>query len=178
MPHIYSFILCFSLARAHSVHLSALTHAVERGYGSDNGHSAIRFHSRFCQYNLSIDFLFTMADPFSIAASSFAVVGVADIVLRASIECCRFLSEIKGAPAEIDRLQTRIKENMGLVDTLKEHLNDLRTPASAMSLSVIDSSSALDGFNSSVRAIHREQNALRALAKRYGMSDKTWARVK
>jgi len=119
-----------------------------------------------------------MADPFSITASSFAVVGVADVVLRASIECCRFLSEINGAPAEIDRLQTCIKENMGLVDTLKEHLDDLRTPASAMSLSAIDSSSALNSFNSSIRAIHRELNALRALANRYGLGDKSWARVK
>ncbi|KAF2785996.1 hypothetical protein K505DRAFT_205690, partial [Melanomma pulvis-pyrius CBS 109.77] len=119
-----------------------------------------------------------MPDPLSLAASSFAVIGVADVVLRVGVECCRFLSEIKDAPAEIDSLRTCIKDNLQLVDTLKKHSDDLRDPAPPMSLPATDASSALDGFNSSIRALHRELNALQALAKKHSGIDKTWARVK
>jgi chromosome segregation ATPase len=119
-----------------------------------------------------------MADPFSITTSSFAVLGAADVVLRASVELRRFLSEIKGAPAEIDSLRISIEENTQLVDIMKQHLNDLGNPVSSMSLSASDMTSALEGFKSSVRALDRELNTLRVLAKRYTGSDKTWASVK
>ncbi|KAF2474987.1 uncharacterized protein BDR25DRAFT_255524, partial [Lindgomyces ingoldianus] len=119
-----------------------------------------------------------MPDPLSIAASSFAVVGVADFVLRASIECCRFLSEIKDAPDEISRLQISIKENKQLVNALKTHLNDLRDPASLISFSAVELNQAFDGFNTSVRALKRELNNLLGLEKRHNGVDKTWGRVK
>lgn len=119
-----------------------------------------------------------MAEPFSTAASAFAVVGVVDVVLRASIECCRFLSKIKDAPAEIDRLRTCIKENTQLIETLKKHLDRLRDPTSSVVWSTTELSSTFDGFNSSVRALHRELNALQTLAKKHGSADTTWARVK
>lgn len=119
-----------------------------------------------------------MADPFSITASSFAVVGAADVVVRLSLECHRFLSEIKDAPEEIDRLRTSIKENRELVDTLMKHLADLRDPTSSISSSTIDLSPAINQTNSSVRALQRELNALLLLSKKYNGGNKTWERVK
>lgn len=119
-----------------------------------------------------------MTDPFSIVASSFAVVGAADVVLRASVECCRFLSGIKDAPAEIAQLRVSIQENKKLIESLRKHLDELRDPASSISMSANDPISALDGFDSSFRALHRELNSLQKLAKRYSGVDRTWARVK
>lgn len=119
-----------------------------------------------------------MPDPFSIAASSFAVVGVADVVLRASVECYRFLSEIKDAPAEIDKLRLCIKENEELVRALKDYLNESRNPASTISASAVDLNLVLDRFGSSVRALQRELNTLVVLTKKYRGTTKTWGRIK
>ena len=119
-----------------------------------------------------------MADPLSITASSFAVVGVVDVVLRASVECCRFLSEIKGAPAEIGGLQSCIKNNIELLRALKKHVDELQDPASAMCLSAAELNTTLSGFTSSLRALQRELNTLQVLARKYNSNDRVWTRVK
>jgi hypothetical protein len=131
-------------------------------------------------YNISIKNLFTMPDPFSVAASSFAVVGVVDVLLRASVECCRFLSEIKGAPEEIDRLRTSITENNQLFETSKKYLDDLQNPTSPICSPDADVqlSQALDQLKSSLRALQREIEALSILAKRFSGKDKAWMRFK
>lgn len=119
-----------------------------------------------------------MADPFSIAASSFAVVGAVDVVLRASNECRRFLSGIKDAPAEIATLQACVRENEGLLTELKKHFEELRSPVSTISPSAFDADPALDGLNSSIRALQRELLALQTLTRKHKGSDRTWGRVK
>jgi len=122
-----------------------------------------------------LNFLFIMADPLSIAASSFAVVGAVDVVLRVSVECGRFLSEIKDAPAEIDALRIYIAENRQLVETLKKRLEELKI---SPILPTANLASAFAMFTSSVRALQRELNALQMLAKKYSRIDKTWTKLK
>ena len=119
-----------------------------------------------------------MTDPFSMAASSFAVVGVADVVLRASVELCRFLSEIKDAPAEVERLRDFVMENTLLVEHSKQFLEELkRRPPSASALDV-NLSGALYLFTSAIRALRRELNALAILARKHNGSNKSWGRIK
>jgi len=122
-----------------------------------------------------LNLLFIMADPLSITASSFAVVGAVDVVLRASVECGRFLSEIKDTPAEIDALWTCISENRQLVEILKKRLEELKT---SPILPTADLTSVFTIFNSSVRALQRELNTLQTLAKKYSCIDKTWTKLK
>jgi hypothetical protein len=119
-----------------------------------------------------------MADPFSIGASSFAVVGAADVVLRASAECYRFFSSIKDAPDEVNQLCIAIKENKRLVQSLQKHLDELRDPASCISMPTQSSTSELYGFDSAFRALQREMIALEKLAKKHNGPNKTWGRVK
>ncbi|KAH7139279.1 hypothetical protein B0J11DRAFT_610664 [Dendryphion nanum] len=119
-----------------------------------------------------------MADPFSIVASSFAVVGVTDVVLRLSAECYRFLSDIKDAPAEIVRLRNCIKDNDQLLVSLKRHLDELRCSAAMISPPTPASNSDLDGLPASIRALQRELGNLKSLVKKHGGGDKTWARIK
>lgn len=119
-----------------------------------------------------------MAEPLSTAASAFAIVGVADVVLRATVECHRFLSGIKDAPAEIKELQACLQENKQLFKALIKHLEDLRDLTSSISAFARESSSALDGLTSAIRALDRELKALQISIKKYNGHDKTWARVK
>lgn len=51
-----------------------------------------------------------MAELFSVAASSIAVVGLADVVLRSGKEICLFLSSIEDATEEVKRLQCSISD--------------------------------------------------------------------
>lgn len=119
-----------------------------------------------------------MADPFSIVASSFAVVGVTDVVLRLSAECYRFLSDIKDAPAEIVRLRNCVKDNEQLLVSLKRHVDELRCSGAMISPPTPASNSDLDGLPASIRALQRELGNLKSLAKKHGGRDKTWARIK
>jgi hypothetical protein len=56
-----------------------------------------------------------MSGPLEVVAGAFAVVGFADVVVRAGAQCSRFLSSMADAPAEIKRLQDCISENRALV---------------------------------------------------------------
>lgn len=117
-----------------------------------------------------------MADPLSLAAGSFAVVGVVDVVLRASVECCRFLSALKDAPEEIGRLQSCIETNKALVESFKTHLGEQRGLAAA--LSATHAEEALKLFESSIKSFDRELSALKLLATRYAAKRKLWGSIK
>lgn len=119
-----------------------------------------------------------MVDPFSVVASSFAVIGVADVVLRTSCEVCRFLSEIKDAPLEIENLRRCIHENTLLVHTSKQYMEALKDQASSESPSAADLSRAIGLFTSAIRALDRELGALVALSKRHCGARRSWGTVK
>lgn len=117
-----------------------------------------------------------MADPFSLAAGTFAVVGVADVVLKASIECCRFLPTIKGAPEEIIRLQTRIEENRALAEAFITHLNGLQNIVIGTAIPRMEK--ALKLFEKSVKSFNRDLTALIILEARYKGTSKLWSAVR
>ena len=116
-----------------------------------------------------------MADPLSLAASAFAVAGVADLLLKYSVECCHFLSEIKDAPTEVQRLLTCLQENTLLIETSKHYLDEL---ASSRCPSTPDLTRASHHFSSAIRALDRELAALVALTKKYKDSQKSWGKIK
>ncbi|KAF2875575.1 hypothetical protein BDV95DRAFT_602990 [Massariosphaeria phaeospora] len=125
-----------------------------------------------------------MAEPLSLAASIFAVAGAADVVVRASVECCRFLSAITGAPADIECLRGSIEENQLLAQNLRQYLIEVNTtsgssisaPASAASSP--DLRDALKLFYSAIKALRREFGELDKLGKKYSGPNRMWGRIK
>jgi hypothetical protein len=118
-----------------------------------------------------------MAEPFSLVASSFAVVGLADVVLRAGKECCQFLNAIKDAPTEVEQLQCSIHDNVLLVEDSKRYWEELKECASLTSSATTSLSRALPQFKSALRALDRELVALATLAKRHSVNIKSWGRI-
>jgi len=116
-----------------------------------------------------------MPDPFSLAASSFAVVGVVDVVVKASIECCLFLSAIKGAPEGIRMLKIRIEENKALSEAFITHL---KLPSISIASTTSRMEPSLKLFEKSVKSFHRELTALKILEARYKGTSKLWSAVK
>jgi hypothetical protein len=119
-----------------------------------------------------------MTEPFSIAASSFAVVGVADVTAKATVGLCRLLSEIKDAPKEIVRLRDYIKENTQLYHTAKRHLDDLLDPRSPAPFSTSELGEVVVTFNSSVGALKRELDTLVKRGHKFTKGAKTWERFR
>ncbi|KAJ4296296.1 hypothetical protein N0V90_006341 [Kalmusia sp. IMI 367209] len=116
-----------------------------------------------------------MSDPFSIVAGSFAVLGVVDVVLRANVACSRFLSAIRDAPGEIDRLRTYIEESKVLIEAFMKHLNGSRTDSTPVAAPMNE---ALSLFKSSIKVLSRELSFLRNLEARHKGTNKIWSACK
>jgi hypothetical protein len=117
-----------------------------------------------------------MADPLSVVASSFAVVGVADIVLRTCLKCRQFLSDIEDAPTSIENLQTCLRNNTSLVQTLRNHVQDLESNASAADL--VELQPAIDQFDITIKQLRRETDTLFVRCLKYNKMSKKWANVR
>ncbi|CAN9465209.1 unnamed protein product [Alternaria alternata] len=108
------------------------------------------------------------------AAGIFAIIGVAEVIVRTGREVHGFLRDISGAPEEIDRLCTTVKETTLLAETVKQILETL---ASRKPADTTDRITAL--FESALKSLQRELQNLRILNARFrGVSNKTWSRVK
>lgn len=108
------------------------------------------------------------------AAGIFAIIGVAEVIVRTGREVHGFLRDISGAPEEIDRLCTTVKETTLLAETIKQILETL---ASRKPADTTDRITAL--FESALKSLQRELQNLRILNARFrGVSNKTWSRVK
>jgi hypothetical protein len=121
-----------------------------------------------------------MADPLSLAASSFANIGVADVALRAGVGARRFLSDIKDAPAEVERLRKCVADNTRLVEDSKQCLEWLGSDPWSIrpSAYVIDLSGTVDLLRSTIRSLGREWDLLVKLAQKYGGTNKSWGKVR
>jgi hypothetical protein len=108
-----------------------------------------------------------------LAAGVFAIIGVADVVARTCREVHGFLRDIAGAPEEIDRLCTTIKETTLLVGTTKHILDTL---ASWKHVDVTEQIITL--FESALKSLQRDLQNLRVLSARFRGVSKTWSRVK
>lgn len=119
-----------------------------------------------------------MVEPFSVAASSFAVVGLADVVLRSGKEIYQFLSAIKDAPEEVDRLQCSIGDTALLVENVKCHAQELSQSDSLTTTTPTSASQMMLQIQSALRSLDRELSALVKLAKRYQTMHNKWERIK
>ena len=113
-----------------------------------------------------------MADPASLSASVFAVLGFADVAIRAGNECCRFLSAIRDAPSRVQSLRHCVEETALLAESSKRYCAGLKSSSSATA-----SDQVIAQFTSALRALNREFSALEALSKRYIGSTTSWGKI-
>ena len=114
-----------------------------------------------------------MSGSLEVAAGIFAIIGVADVVVRMGREVHGFLRDIAGAPEEIDRLCTTVKETALLAETVKQLLD---TVACRKQPNATNHMVAL--FESALKSLQRELQNLRILSARFRSGGKTWSRVK
>ena len=148
---------------------------------SDRGNS-----SKVCTLNDSITLAndlrlwSNMADPLSLAASAFAVVGVADLALRASKGVYQFLSDIKNAPTEIENLRSCVGDNIRLVEQskqLSQELSSQNVPPTTNSF-LNNSKENLELLKTVIRSLNRELDVLAKLAKKHAGASKTWGSIR
>ena len=121
-----------------------------------------------------------MSDLLSVSASAFAVVGLADVVLRTGRECCQFLCAIRDAPSEVRRLQNCVQETALLVHNSKKYCEELKvsTLSTQSSSCPPASNQVIALFTSASKGLKREYSALEIVAKRHNATAKTWGRIK
>ena len=109
-----------------------------------------------------------MADPLSFSSGIFAVVGLADVVLRARRVCYQFLNAIKDAPSEVQRLRCCVEEISFLVENSRQYCKELRRSLLSALLSTTALSQGGSLLSAALRAVNHEFSALETLAKRHG----------
>ncbi|KAI9881624.1 MAG: hypothetical protein M1830_000189 [Pleopsidium flavum] len=110
-----------------------------------------------------------MAEAFSVATSSFAAIGLADVVIRVGKELYSFLAAIKVAPIEIRRLQSDLQDLKVVVSEVKYYWEEFN-----LSSSLGNSHSVPPSFISSLEGLREELLALAELATKQGIV-KRWA---
>ncbi|OAK99165.1 hypothetical protein IQ06DRAFT_223842 [Phaeosphaeriaceae sp. SRC1lsM3a] len=113
-----------------------------------------------------------MSGAFETAAGAFAVVGVADVLIRTGRDLYRFLHDISDAPDEIVRLRDVIKEMIYLHEASVKCQNDLRARGAA-----VGNDTALRSLESASGALSRALQSLKLLVSKF-KGAKTWSRVK
>ena len=119
-----------------------------------------------------------MSKPISIAAGAFAVVGVLDVVVRASLGLSRFFSSIKDAPKEIERLRYCIEDDQLLVKSSSAYLSPLLAPPIAKIEEAVVHSVDLNLVHTAVAALQRELLGLEIISKKQHGTCKTWAQLR
>jgi hypothetical protein len=113
-----------------------------------------------------------MSGAFEAAAGAFAVVGVADVLVRTGRELYGFLCDLAGAPEEIIRLREIIKETTILHAAAQKCQQDVKDPSTS-----IAPGNAVTLLESASKALNRELQSLKRLVAKFKGS-KTWTRVK
>ncbi|KAH7082052.1 hypothetical protein FB567DRAFT_97399 [Paraphoma chrysanthemicola] len=114
-----------------------------------------------------------MSGAFETAAGAFAVVGVADVLIRAGREIIAFLNDVKDAPEDVSRLCQTIEDTIGLANSLKRCVDDLKTRGA--SFATTDTFTALE---SATKSSNRELQTLKVAAAKFKATKKTWSSVK
>ena len=124
-----------------------------------------------------------MADPLSAAAGTLAVIGAADVLLRAGKELSKLCDGLKSAPDEVKKLRRYIQDIAGLVENAR--LVAERTQAEAISsVSATASSSnsspskALIQLEGVLQDLSDELSALVGLARKYDAVNSALGKVK
>jgi hypothetical protein len=108
-----------------------------------------------------------MSGAFELAAGSFAVVGVVDVILRSGREIYNFLNNVADAPEDIDRLRETVTDMLRLCQASKDLIRS-STSAGRSAATLIDSAT---------KSLDREVQTLRRIILKFKGS-KTWSRVK
>lgn len=107
-----------------------------------------------------------MSGAFETAVGAFAVVGVADVVIRTGRELYRFFSDVAEAPAELQRLNESIRDTVQLVEALKK-----RAPTKV-------DADIVASVETAVKALDRELKSIKlSLAKFKGVKT-TWSKIR
>ncbi|KAH8704622.1 hypothetical protein GQ44DRAFT_508213 [Phaeosphaeriaceae sp. PMI808] len=113
-----------------------------------------------------------MSEALGTAASAFAVVGVADILVRTGRELYSFLGAVADAPTDINRLRESIDESLLLYQTSKQCQRDFTARAATIAKS--NTARLLETAN---RSLNRELQSLDLIVKKF-KGPTTWTRVK
>ena len=110
-----------------------------------------------------------MSGAFETAAGAFAVVGVAEVVVRTGLELCRFIQAVKDAPQSMRDLRKCVQE----VNALVYDCEKLRARAQLHHVAI-----SITSLESALRALERELQNLKLRISKYNGASKTWSRVK
>jgi hypothetical protein len=113
-----------------------------------------------------------MSGAFEAAAGAFAVVGVADVLVRTGRELYSFLCDLADAPEEIIRLCEIIKETIHLHAAAQKCQQDVKVQSTSTA-----PGNALVLLESASKALNRELQSLSRLVTKF-KGTKTWSRVK
>ncbi|KAJ4993855.1 hypothetical protein SVAN01_00909 [Stagonosporopsis vannaccii] len=114
-----------------------------------------------------------MSGAFEIAAGAFAVVGVADVLIRSGRELYSFLQRIDDAPEDARKLQQTIEETVALVNASKACLERLAQHPDAASADKVTLS-----FRQALNSLERELKSLKILVAKIRGTTKKWDRIK
>jgi hypothetical protein len=103
-----------------------------------------------------------MSGALETAASAFAIVGVADVVVRTGRELYSFLSDVSDAPEDVKRLN----ETVLLVNALRNH-----TQANV-------DASIVASVQAAVKALNRELQSLKLVLAKFKGAKTAWSRIK
>jgi hypothetical protein len=113
-----------------------------------------------------------MSGAFEVAAGAFAVVGVADVLVRTGRELYGFLSDLADAPEAIIRLREIIKETTHLYAAARKCQENVKNETASTA-----PSGAVITLESASKALSRELRSLSLLISKF-KNAKTWSRVK
>jgi hypothetical protein len=113
-----------------------------------------------------------MSGAFEVAAGAFAVVGVADVLVRTGRSLFSFLCDVADAPEELVRLREIIKEALHLYTAVWKCREDDKDRITS-----IAPGSAMISLESASKALNREVQSLKCLTAKF-KDTKTWTRVK
>lgn len=107
-----------------------------------------------------------MSGAFETAAGAFAVVGVADVVIRTGRELYRFFSDVAEAPAELQRLNESIRDTVQLVEALKK-----RAPTKV-------DADIVASVETAVKALDRELKSIKLSLAKFKGAKTTWSKIR
>ncbi|KAF3036337.1 hypothetical protein E8E12_006907 [Didymella heteroderae] len=112
-----------------------------------------------------------MSGALEVAAGAFAVVGIADVLIRSGRELYNFLRDIEDAPANATKLRVMIEDSVLLADASKQYSLQLK----AQHAPITDTSCALA---SALKAMDREVKSLKILTAKCKGNKKRWSSIR
>lgn len=113
---------------------------------------------------------------FETVAGAFAVVGLADVIIRTARDLYNFLHMFKDSPEDISRLRETIMEITALLETVKFCQRGLVADYKSDCPSTALPGSATT-LKCATKALHRELQSLSTITSRFN-GTQTWGRLK